>query len=64
MKVIIIKTAWSHDEIFVGDVGILTESPNHKEFGLVKVVINGHDYNVAVDNEDYVPYSSLLSELF
>lgn len=64
MKVVIIKTAWLHDEFFIGDAGLLLEVPTIKEFGLVRIVINGHDYNVAVDYDGYVPYSSLLFELF
>lgn len=62
--VIVVGSAWYDEECYIGYRGILLDEPTNVEYGIVEVVRNGKKEMVYVDYNDYIPFSSLIMELF
>ena len=64
IRVIIVDTAWHGDRVFIGEEGSLLSEPDSAQYGVVACSSNGNQYKICVDFNDYVPYSTLIKELF
>lgn len=62
--VIVIGSAWYDEECYIGSRGVLIDEPTNLEYGIVEVMCNGNKEVVYVDFKDYIPFSSLIMELF
>ena len=64
MNVIITKIAFPDDLVFEGRSGQLIYPPTEFEYGEVLVYYNKTEVKVLVDYNGYIPFSSLVLELF
>ena len=62
--VIVVGAAWFDEECYIGSRGVLIDEPTDLTYGTVEVMRDDVKDMVYVDYNDYVPFSSLLMELF